>query len=122
VSTPGSDFEGLRQRYPQLHLTIVQADALSDVRRFGHCQRIIALWDEIFAGTDALLSRLLRHRYFRLDGGMNGVKAQLDAWLASPGSIAAGSQRRTPFGGMKGKTAFGKKRQNRYPTWVGDVG
>lgn len=73
VSTPGADFKGLRQRYPQLHLTIVQADVLSDVRRFGHCQRIIALRDEISAGPDDLLNRLLRHRYIRLDGGMNGV-------------------------------------------------
>lgn len=122
VSTPDSDFEGLRQRYPQLHLTIVQSDALSDVKRFGHCQRIIALYDEISPGTDALLSHQLRHRYIRLNGGMNAVKAQLDAWLVSPGSIAAGSRHRTPFGGMKGKTAFGKKRQNRYPKWAGDVG
>lgn len=122
VSMPGSDFEGLRQRYPQLHLTIVQAEALSDVRRFGHCQRIIALRDEISAGTDALLSRLLRHRYIRLDGGMNGIKAQLDAWLVSPGSIAAVSRRHVSFRGMKENAAFGKKRQNRYPKWAGDAG
>jgi hypothetical protein len=122
VSTPGSDFEGLRQRYPQLHLTIVQADALSDVRRFGHCQRIIALREEISAGTDALLSRLLRHRYIRLDGGMNGVIAQLDAWLASPGSIAAGSRRRVPFSGIERNAASRMKRQNRYPKRISDAG
>ena len=122
VGTPGSDFDGLRQYYPQLHLTIVQADALSDIRRFGHCQRIIVLREEISAGTDALLSRLLRHRYIRLDGGMNGVKAQLDAWLASPGSIAAGSRRRMPFDGTKGNAASKMKHQNRYPKWVGDAG
>jgi hypothetical protein len=122
VSTPGSDFEGLRQRYPQLHLTIVQADALSDVRRFGHCQRIIALREEISAGTDALLSRLLRHRYIRLDDGMNGVITQLDAWLASPGSIAAGSRRRVPFSGIERSAASGRKRQNRYPKRISDAG
>jgi hypothetical protein len=122
VSTPGSDFEELRQRYPQLHLTIVQAEALSDVRRFGHCQRIIALRDEISPGADALLSRLLRHRYIRLDGGMNGIKSQLDAWLASPGSIVAGSRHHVSFRGTKGNAAFGKKRQNRYPKWAGDAG
>lgn len=122
VSTPSSELEGLRQRYPQLHLTIVQADALSDVRRFGHCQRIIALREEISAGTDALLSRLLRHRYIRLDGGMNGVIAQLDAWLASPGSIAAGSRRRGPFSGMESNAVSGRKRQNRYPKRISDAG
>jgi hypothetical protein len=122
VSTPGSDFEGLRQRYPQLHLTIVQADALSDVRRFGHCQRIIALRDEISPGTDALLSRLLRHRYIRLDGGMNGAIAQLDAWLASPGSIATGSRRRVPFSGMERNAASGRKHQNRYPKRISNAG
>lgn len=41
VSMPGSDFEGLRQRYPQLHLTIVQAEALSDVRRFGDRKSVV---------------------------------------------------------------------------------
>jgi hypothetical protein len=122
VSTPGSNFEGLRQRYPQLHLTIVQADALSDVRRFGHCQRIIALREEISVGTDALLSRLLRHRYIQLDGGMNEVKAQIDAWLASPGSIAAGSRRRVPFSGIERNVASGRKRQNRYPKRISDGG
>lgn len=122
VSTPSSELEGLRQRYPQLHLTIVQADALSDVRRFGHCQRIIALRNEISAGTDALLSRLLRHRYIRLDGGMNGVIAQLDAWLASPGSIVAGSRRRVPFSGMEKNAASGKQRQNRYPKRISNAG
>jgi hypothetical protein len=122
VGTPGSDFEDLRERYPQLHLTIVQADALSDVRRFGHCQRIIALRDEISAGTDALLSRQLRHRYIRLDGGMNGVIAQLDAWLTSPGSIAASSRRRVPFSGIERSAISGRTRQNRYPKRISDAG
>ncbi len=121
VSTPGSDFEWLRQRYPQLHLTIVKADALSDVRRFGHCQRIIALREEISDGTDALLSRLLRHRYIRLDGSMSGVIAQLDAWLASPGLIAAGSRRSVPFSGMERNAASGRKRQYRYPKRISDA-
>jgi hypothetical protein len=72
VSTLGSDFEGLRRHYPQLHLTIVDVDVLPDVRRFGHCKRIIALRNEISAVKDALLNRRLRHQYIRLDGGMNG--------------------------------------------------
>lgn len=122
VSTPRSDFEILCQRYPQLHLTIVQADALSDVRRFGHCQRIIALREEIFAGTDALLSRLLRHRYIRLEGGVKGIIAQLDAWLASPGSISAASRRSVPFSGMEKSAAAGRKRQNRYPKRINNAG
>ena len=122
VSTPGSDFEGLRQRYPQLHLTIVQADALSDVRRFGHCQRIIALREDISADTDALLSRLLRHRYIRLEGGMNGVTAQFDAWLASPGSIATGFRRSVPFSGMERYAASGRKYKNRYPKRISNAG
>jgi len=122
VSTPSSDFEGLRQRYPQLHLTIVPADALSDVRRFGHCQRIIALRGEILPGTDTLLSRLLRHRYIRLDGGMNGIKAQLDAWLASPGSITAGSRPSVPFSGMERNAASERKHQNRYPKRISNAG
>lgn len=75
ISASGADFEGLRQRYPQLHLTIMQADKLSDVQQLEHCQRMIALRDEISLGTDALLSRLLPHRYLRLVGGMNGIKA-----------------------------------------------
>jgi hypothetical protein len=114
VSTPGSDVGELRRCYPQLHLTIVEAERLFDVRRFGHCQRIIALCNEVSPGTDALLSELLRHRYIRLNGGMTAVKAQLDAWLAAPGSIAAVSRHRLSFGGMKGKTPMGKKRQIRY--------
>jgi hypothetical protein len=122
VGTPGSDFDGLRQRYPQLHLTIVQADALADVRRFGHCQRIIGLREEISAGMDTLLSRLLRHRYIRLDGGMNGIIAQLDAWLASPGSIATASRRSVPFGGIERSAASSRKRQNRYPKRIRDTG
>lgn len=122
VSMPSSDFEGLRQRYPQLHLTILPAEGLSDVRRFGHCQRVIALREEISAGTDALLSRLLRHRYIRLDGGMNGVMVQLDAWLASPGSIIAGSRRIVPFSGMERNAGSGRKRQNRYPKRIIDAG
>lgn len=65
VSTSGSDIEELRRCYPQLHLTIVEAEGLFDVRRFGHCQRIIALCDEVSSGTDALLSQVLRHRYIR---------------------------------------------------------
>lgn len=121
VSTSGPDFEGLRQRYPQLHLTIVQEDLLSDVRRFGHCQRIIALREEISDGTDAVLSRLLRHRYIRLDGGMNGVIAQIDAWLALPGAIAAGSRSRVPLSGMAKNAASGRKHQNRYSKRVSDA-
>jgi hypothetical protein len=89
VGAPGMDFEGLHQRYPQLQLTIVQADTLSDVRRFGHCQRIIALHDAISPDTDDLLHRLLRHRYVRLDGGIGEVKEQFKAWLTAPGSISA---------------------------------
>lgn len=84
VGTPGTDFEELRQRYPQLQLTIVQANALSDVRRFGHCQRIIALRDAISPDTDDLLHRLLRHRYVRLDGDISEVEGQFNAWLAHP--------------------------------------
>lgn len=115
VGTPGTDFEGLRERYPQLQLTIVQADTLSDVRRFGHCQRIIALRDAISPGTDDLLRRLLRHRYVRLDGGVGAVEGQFNAWLAAPGSIIAPSRRSVLPNETRGNAMRTKKRQNRFP-------
>jgi hypothetical protein len=81
------------RRYPRLHLTIAQADMFSGVLRFRHCQRIIALREEGQPQTDELLGRLLRHRYVRLGGGIDGVKSQLDARLEAPGSIAVAPRR-----------------------------
>lgn len=121
VGTPGTDFEGLRQRYPQLQLTIVQSDTLSDVRKFGHCQRIIALREAISPSTDDLLHRLLRHRYVRLDGGIGAVEGQFDAWLAAPGSISAPSRRSVPLNETRGNGVRGTKRQNRFLKWIGDT-
>jgi hypothetical protein len=119
VATQENDLEELRHLYPQLNLTIVQAEALSDVRRFGHCQRIIALCDEIPTDTDELLGRLLRHRYVRLGGGVRGVKEQLSAWLDAPKSISPAPKRaasgygKGPYGDME------KKKPNRYPKVLG---
>jgi hypothetical protein len=115
VATEANDLQELRQLYPQLNLTIVQADSVSDVRCFGHCQRIIALCDEMSPVADELLSRLLRHRYVRLGGGISGIKDQLNAWLHSRGSISTSLERamsrhdREPVGELV------KKKQNRYP-------
>lgn len=121
VGTPGTDFEGLRQRYPQLQLTIVQTDTLSDVRQFGHCQRIIALRDAISPGIDDLLLRLLRHRYVRLDGGISEVEGQFDAWLAAPGSISAPSRPSVPPNETRENGVRGKKHQNRFTKWFGEA-
>ena len=119
VATHAKDLQELRHLYPQLNLTIVQADDVSDVRRFGHCQRIIALRDEIPTDTDELLGRLLRHRYVRLGGGVRGVKEQLSAWLNAPKSISSVPKRaapdyaKGPYGDME------KKKPNRYPKVLG---
>lgn len=121
VGTQGTDFEVLRQRYPQLQLTIVQEDTLSDVRKFGHCQRIIALRDAISPGTDDLLHRLLRHRYVRLDGGIPGVEGQFNAWLAAPGSISAPSRRSVLPNETSENGVRAKKHQKRFPKWIGDT-
>jgi 2-keto-3-deoxy-6-phosphogluconate aldolase len=93
---------------------------MSDVRRFGHCQRIIALHNEISPGTDELLSRMLRHRYIRLNGGIVEVKEQFNAWLAAPRSIAAGLRRGALPNGMASNKDWGKKRPNRYSKGSGD--
>ena len=99
----------------------MQADTLSDVRRFGHCQRIIALRDAISPGTDDLLHRLLRHRYVRLDGGIGEVEGQFNAWLAAPGSVCAPSRRSVLPNETRGNGVLAKKRQNRFPKWIGDT-
>lgn len=91
------------------------------------------IWSSIITSdpeTDAAFyQKLFHHEVFdlpadgdiRLDGGMNGVIAQLDAWLASPGSIAAGSRSRVPFSGMERNAASGRKVQNRYPKRISDA-
>jgi hypothetical protein len=121
IATHANDLQELRQLYPQLNLTIVQADSVSDVRCFGHCQRIIALRDEVPPATDELLGRLLRHRYVRLDGGISGIKAQLNAWLHAPGSISSPPKRVMPRYGAEpvGGMVKNKNKQNRYPRMVG---
>jgi hypothetical protein len=119
VGSYANDFEDLRQLYPQLHLTIVQANTISDVRRFGHCQRIIALHDEVPPEMDELLGRLLRHRYVRLGGGIDAVKSQLNAWLEAPGSIAVAPRRAVPRNGKELRGEMARKKQNRYPRMIG---
>jgi hypothetical protein len=119
IATHANDLRELRQLYPQLNLTIVQADSVSDVRCFGHCQRIIALRDEVPLVTDELLGRLLRHRYVRLDGGVSGIKAQLNAWLHAPGSISSPPKRVMPRYGAEPAGGMVKKKQNRYPRMIG---
>jgi hypothetical protein len=118
VATQTNDLQELRQLFPQLNLTIVQADCVSDVRCFGHCQRIIALRDEVPPATDKLLSRLLRHRYVRLGGGISGIKDQLNAWLNAPGSISSPSKRVMPRYGTEPVGGMVKKEQNRYPRMI----
>jgi hypothetical protein len=119
VAAHANDLQELRQLYPQLNLTIVQADSVSDVRCFGHCQRIIALRDEVPPVTDELLGRLLRHRYVRLDGGICGIKAQFNAWLHAPGSISSPPKRVMPRYGAEPVGGMVNNKQNRYPRMVG---
>jgi hypothetical protein len=119
VATQANHLQELRQLFPQLNLTIVQADSISDVRHFGHCQRVIALRDEVPPVTDELLGRLLRHRYVRLDGGISGIKAQLNAWLHAPGSISTPPKRVVPRYGTEPMGGMVKKKQNRYPRMIG---
>jgi hypothetical protein len=118
VAKHANDLHDLRQLYPQLNLTIVQADSLPDVRCFGHCQRIIALRDEVSPATDEMLGRLLRHRYVRLGGGISGIKAQLNAWLDAPGSISSPSRRAMPRYGREPVGEMVKKKQKRYPRTI----
>jgi hypothetical protein len=119
VATQANDLQELRQLYPQLNLTMVQADSVSDVRCFGHCQRIIALHDELAPATDELLGRLLRHRYVRLGGGIAAIKAQLNAWLHVGGSISSPPKRSMPPYGREPVGEIVKKGQNRYPRIIG---
>jgi hypothetical protein len=119
VATHANDLQELRHLYPQLNLMIVQAEAVSDVRRFGHCQRIIALRDEIPPDMDELLSRLLRHRYVRQGGGVRGLKEQLNAWLDAPGSITSAPKRAVPCYGKEPYGDMAKKKPNRYPRLLG---
>ena len=121
VGTLGNSFEDLHQLYPQLELTIVQAETESDVRRFGHCQRIIALRGEISPVTDAMLSRLLKHRYVGLNGGVGTVKEQLNAWLAAPESITGAPRRTVPSDSIGENNAWSKKRANRYSRGQGSL-
>jgi hypothetical protein len=118
IATHANDLQELRQLFPQLNLTIVQADSVSDVRRFGHCQRIIALRDEVPPVTDELLNRLSRHRYVRLDGGISGIKAQFNAWLHAPGSISSPNKRVLPHHGAAPAGRMVKNKQNRFPRRV----
>ncbi|KRB85195.1 hypothetical protein [Noviherbaspirillum sp. Root189] len=90
VGTSSDQFDDLRQRYPQLMLTVVPVDAIRSGNVFRQCQRIIGLSDEMPPGTDELLRRSLAPRYIRLTGGIDRVKEQLNHWLDKPGSINAG--------------------------------
>lgn len=119
VATNANDLLELRHLYPQLNLTIVQADTIADVRRFGHCQRIVALRDEVSPATDELLGRLLRHRYVRLGGGISGIKDQLNTWLKAPGAMMSGPRRAAARYDRKRDDERPVKKQNRYPRVIG---
>lgn len=118
VSTHANDFDDLRNLYPQLDLTIVEAKTTADVRRFGHCQRIIALRDDLMSSTDELLTEQLRHRYVRLSGGLAALKGQLDAWLQAPGSITTAPRRTVARNSKAPDHGMAKKKQNRYPKTI----
>jgi hypothetical protein len=119
VSKHADEFEDLQRLYPQLDLTILQANTIADVRRFGHCQRIIALRDDLLPSTDDLLAEQLRHRYVRLSGGLSALKSQLNAWLQMPGSIKAPSGRTGPRNSDASSGGITQKKQNRYPRMIG---
>lgn len=119
VSRHADDFEDLPRLYPQFDLTIVQANTIADVRRFGHCQRIIALGEDLLPSTDELLAEQLRHRYVRLRGGPAALKSQLDAWLQGPGSITTSPRRASSRGSEAPDHGMPKKKQNRYPRMIG---
>lgn len=119
VSRHANDFEDLPRLYPQFDLTIVQANTIADVRKFGHCQRIIALHDDLLPSTDELLAEQLRHRYIRLSGGPAALKSQLNAWLQAPGSIRTVPRRVVSRVSEASDHGVPKKKQNRYPKMVG---
>lgn len=119
VSRHADDFEDLPRLYPQFDLTIVQANTIADVRKFGHCQRIVALGDDLLPSTDELLAEQLRHRYVRLSGGPAALKSQLNAWLQAPGSIKTAPRRVASRGREAPDHGMPKKKQNRYPRMIG---
>jgi hypothetical protein len=119
VVAHANDLLELRHLYPQLNLTIVQADTIADVRKFGHCQRIIALRDEVSPATDELLGRLLRHRYVRVSGGTSGIKDQLNAWLEAPRSMMSAPRHAAPRYDRKADDDRTGKKQKRYPKIIG---
>jgi hypothetical protein len=119
VSRHADDFEDLPRLYPQFDLTIVQANTIADVRKFGHCQRIIALRDDLLPSTDELLAEQLRHRYVPLSGGPAALKSQLNAWLQASGSITTAPRRAASRGNEAPDHGMPKKKQNRYPRMIG---
>jgi hypothetical protein len=90
VASRAGDYADLQALYPQLHLSIVPADAARSPEVFRHCQRIIGLRNEMPQATDDLLRRALNYRYVRLHGGAGQVREQLNAWLNNPASMSAG--------------------------------
>jgi len=117
VGTSSDQFDDLRQRYPQLLLTVVPVDAIRSGNVFRQCQRIIGLSDEMPPGTDEFLRRSLAPRYIRLTGGIDRVKEQLNHWLDKPGSINAGPRNQGQYNrnGRKFKDRGQHKGKHRRP-------
>jgi hypothetical protein len=118
IGTSTHDFEDLQQYFPQLELKAVSLDELRTAPSLRSCQRIIGLREDIPAPADEFLRKTFRSRYLRVVGGVSQIREQLNAWLASPGTM--NDQPRWPRkqGAANGKgqaAGFPKKRQFRRP-------
>ncbi|MBK4736640.1 hypothetical protein [Noviherbaspirillum pedocola] len=114
VATRAHEYEDLHMLYPQLQLSIVQADAIRGPDAFRNCQRIIGLRDEVPPAVDDMLRRSLRHRYVRLNGGAARVREQLNSWLDKPGSINS-TPRQQPRNNDKRQGVGGGKKRHKWP-------
>lgn len=118
IGTSTHDFEDLQRYYPQLELKVVTLEELRTAPSLRSCQRMIGLREDIPAPADEYLRKTFRNRYLRVIGGVSQVREQLNAWLASPGTM--NDQPRWPrkqgSAGGKGQGAgYPKKRQFRRP-------
>ncbi|MEC4723732.1 hypothetical protein RY831_31920 [Noviherbaspirillum sp. CPCC 100848] len=118
IGTSTHDFEDLQRYYPQLELKVVPLEDLRTAPSLRSCQRMIGLREDIPAPADEYLRKTFRNRYLRVIGGVSQVREQLNAWLASPGTM--NDQPRWPRkqgnAGGKGQGAgYPKKRQFRRP-------
>jgi hypothetical protein len=118
VATHAQEYENLQLLYPQVRLVIVQADTIHDPDAFRDCQRILSVGGEVPATVDDLLKRTLRYRYVRLNGGVMGVREQLNTWLNNPASINRMPKPQVPRDDKQPNNQQGKKR-SKWPPRVG---